>query len=178
AMVMVDDAHGSGVLGPDGRGTPAAQGVADRVHIHLGTLSKAIGAAGGFVAGRADLVDLLCNRARSFVFDTAPPPAVVGAALEGVRIARAEPHRRAAALRAARRLAAGLGVPEPAACVVPLIVGDPVATLERSATLEQAGFRVVGIRPPTVPEGTARLRFTTNAAHDDELVDRLIAAAG
>ncbi|HWB72603.1 MAG TPA: aminotransferase class I/II-fold pyridoxal phosphate-dependent enzyme, partial [Egibacteraceae bacterium] len=94
AMVMVDDAHGCGVLGPDGRGTAAAQGQAHRVHVHLGTLSKAFGAAGGYVAGSAELCDWLRNRARGFMFDTAPPPPTVGAALAGLTIARAEPWRR------------------------------------------------------------------------------------
>ena len=176
AMVMVDDAHGSGVLGPDGRGVAAMQGVADRVHVHMATLSKAFGAAGGYVAGRADLVDWLRNRARSFVFDTAPPPTVVGAAREGLRIAAAEPWRRAAALDRARQLAEGLGLPAPAACVVPLVVGAPEDAMRLMAGLEDDGFLVVAIRPPTVPEGTARLRFATSAALTEAEVDDLVAA--
>jgi 8-amino-7-oxononanoate synthase len=176
AMVMVDDAHGSGVLGPGGRGTPAAQGVADRVHVHLGTLSKAVGAAGGFVAGRADLIAWLRTRARSFVYDTAPAPAVVGAALAGIRLAASEGWRRDRALAAARQLAGGLALPEPAACIVPLVVGTPEAALAASAALEAEGLRVVAIRPPTVPAGTARLRFTTSAALDDGAVAAAVAA--
>ncbi|MGH8933044.1 MAG: aminotransferase class I/II-fold pyridoxal phosphate-dependent enzyme, partial [Egibacteraceae bacterium] len=109
AMVMVDDAHGCGVLGPDGRGTAALHGCEDRVHVRVGTLSKAFGAAGGYVAGPADLCDWLRNRARSFVFDTAPVPAAVGAALKAIAIASAQPWRRAHALALARRLARGLG---------------------------------------------------------------------
>ncbi len=176
AMVMVDDAHGSGVIGPDGRGTAAAQGVADRVDVHLGTLSKAVGAAGGFVAGSATLVDWLRNTARPFVFDTAPPPGTMAAAAEGVRIAQAEPDRRQRATALARRLAAGLDLPEPAACVVPLVVGAPDAAVALSVSLAVEGFSVVAIRPPSVPQGTARLRFTTHAGHDEDDVDVLVDA--
>ncbi|CAN5421515.1 8-amino-7-oxononanoate synthase [soil metagenome] len=175
AIVMVDDAHGSGVLGPEGRGTAALQGVADRVHVHLGTLSKSVGTAGGFVAGSAALVDWLRNRARSYVFDTAPPPAVMAAAAVGVRIARRDGALRAAAVANATRLAEGLGLPAPPACVLPLVVGDPRRALMLSAGLEEAGFLVVAIRPPSVPEGTARLRFTVTAAHDAEVIDRAAA---
>jgi 8-amino-7-oxononanoate synthase len=183
AVVLVDDAHGGGVLGPDGRGTPAAQGCADRVHVHVGTLSKAVGAAGGFVVGRGDLVEWLRNRARTFVFDTAPPPPVVGAALAGIGLARAEPWRRERALAAARRLAAGLAalghdVAPPAACVVPLLVGSPGTAVAASAALEAQGLRVVAIRPPSVPPGTSRLRFTTSAALSDADVDAALAAVG
>ncbi len=177
AMVIVDDAHGCGVLGPDGRGTAAAQGCAGRVSVQLGTLSKAFGAAGGYVAGAMTLCDWLRNRARGFVFDTAPAPAVVGAALQALDIAAAEPWRRATALRLARRLAAGLGVAEPAACVVPLVLGEPEAALRASAALAEAGLLVVPIRPPTVPPGTARLRFAISAAHTEAEIDRAVRCA-
>jgi 8-amino-7-oxononanoate synthase len=174
AMVMVDDAHGCGILGPEGRGTAAAQGCAGQVHIQLGTLSKAFGAAGGYVAGNAALCDWLRNRARGFVFDTAPPPAAVGAALRALEIAAAEPQRRARALQLARRLAAGLGVEEPAACVVPLIIGEPETALHASAALATVGFLTVPIRPPTVPPGTARLRFAVSTAHTEADIDRVV----
>ncbi|MGH8902464.1 MAG: 8-amino-7-oxononanoate synthase, partial [Egibacteraceae bacterium] len=174
AMVMVDDAHGCGVLGPDGRGTAAAQGCAGRIHVQLGTLSKAFGAAGGYVAGTESLCDWLRNRARGFVFDTAPAPAVVGAALRALEIAVAEPWRRARALELASRLAAGLGVTEPAACVVPLVLGETDAVLRASAVLAEASLLVVPIRPPTVPPGTARLRFAISAAHTEAEIDRAV----
>ncbi len=176
AMVMVDDAHGSGVIGPHGRGTAAAQGVADRVDVHLGTLSKALGAAGGFVAGSAPLVDWLRNTARSFVFDTAPPPGTMAAATFGVQIASTDHDRRDRAVGFARQLAEGLGLPRPAACVVPLVVGDPRRAVALSAALAAEGVQVVAIRPPSVPDGTARLRFTTSAALQASDVDRAIAA--
>ena len=163
AMVMVDDAHGCGVLGPDGRGTAAAQG-ADGVDITVGTLSKAFGSAGGYVAAPADVCELLRNGARGFVFDTALAPPSAGAALEALRIARAEPHRREQALASAKELASGLGVGPPAACIVPLVVGDARAAVAMSGRLRDAGLEVVAIRPPSVAPGTARLRFTTTAA--------------
>jgi 8-amino-7-oxononanoate synthase len=174
AMVMVDDAHGCGVLGPDGRGTAAAQGCAERIHVQLGTLSKAFGAAGGYVAGTANLCDWLRNRARGFVFDTAPAPAVAGAALRALEVAATEPWRRAQALQLARRLAAGLGVNAPAACVVPLMLGEPEIALRASTALAETGFLVVPIRPPSVPPGTARLRFAVSAAHTEADIDHAV----
>ena len=171
AMVMVDDAHGCGVIGPEGRGTASAQGAEGGVHVHLGTLSKAFGAAGGYVAGSADLCDWLRNRARTFVFDTAPAPAVIGAALAGLRVARAEPQRRRHATALAQRLAGALRLPSPAAAVVPVIAGTPDAALRAQAALEDAGLLVTAIRPPTVPEGTSRLRFALTAAHTEADVD-------
>lgn len=174
AMVMVDDAHGCGVLGPEGRGLAAMQGCAGQIHVQLGTLSKAFGAAGGYVAGSVALCDWLRNRARGFVFDTAPPPAAAGAALRALEIAVAEPWRRAWALQLARRLAAGLGVTEPAACVVPLVLGESEAALRASTALAEAGLLAVAIRPPTVPPGTARLRFAVSAAHTEADIDRAV----
>ena len=165
AMVMVDDAHGCGVVGPDGRGTAAAQGCADRVDVTMGTLSKAFGTAGGYVAGSVDLCDWLRNRARGFVFDTAPPPAVAGAARESLAVCRDEPWRRAHARDLARRLADALGLPEPAACIVPLVIGEAQAAVEVSAAMERAGMLAIAIRPPSVPPGTARLRLTVTASH-------------
>lgn len=176
AMVLVDDAHGCGVVGPDGRGTAAAQGVEQRVSAAVGTLSKAFGAAGGYVAGSGALCEWLRNRARGFVFDTAPPPATVGAALAALAIARAEPERRARTTRLARRLAKGLRASEPAAAVVPLILGAAHQALRAAAALEAAGFLVMAIRPPTVPEGTARLRFALTAACTEADVDGVVAA--
>jgi 8-amino-7-oxononanoate synthase len=176
AMVMVDDAHGCGVLGPQGRGTAAAQGCSGRVHVHVGTLSKAFGSAGGYVTGSAPLCDWLRNRARGFVFDTAPVPAAAGAALAALRIAAAEPVRRERAIALAHRLAAALGVGAPAAAIVPLVVGESGTALRLAAALEAEGLLCTAIRPPTVPPGTARLRFALSAVHTTEDVDRAAAA--
>ncbi|HVM18454.1 MAG TPA: 8-amino-7-oxononanoate synthase [Egibacteraceae bacterium] len=176
AMLMVDDAHGAGVIGPDGRGTAAAQGAEADVDVAVGTLSKAFGAAGGYVAGRHDLCEWLRNRARGFVFDTAPPPPAVGAALAGLRISLAEPWRRHQATAAARDLADRLGVAPPAACVVPLLVGSADRAVALAAQLAGSGIDVTAIRPPSVPPDTSRLRFTTTAAHTADDVDRVAGA--
>ena len=180
AMVMVDDAHGCGVIGPDGRGLAAAQGCADRITVSVGTLSKAFGSAGGYVTGSAALCEWLRNRARGFVFDTALAPPSAGAALEALRISRDEPWRRERAVAAAKELAAGLGVAEPAASVVPLIIGRADEAVELAGRLRDGGLDVVAIRPPSVPDGTARLRFATTAAHspaDVAEATSLVAAA-
>ena len=176
AMLLVDDAHGCGVLGPDGRGTAAAQGCAEQIDVTVGTLSKAFGSSGGYVTASAQVCELLRNRARGFVFDTALAPPSVGAALEALRISRTEPQRRETAVSLAKELAAGLGVSAPAACVVPLMIGDASAAVAASQRLGEAGLGVVAIRPPSVPEGTARLRFATSAACTREDIARAIAA--
>ena len=176
AMLMVDDAHGCGVLGPDGRGTAASQGCADGVDLTVGTLSKAFGSAGGYVTASAGICELLRNRARGFVFDTALAPPSAGAALEALRISRSEPHRRETAVALAKELAAGLGVGPPAACVVPLLIGDAQTAVDASQHLRDAGLEVVAIRPPSVPDGTARLRFATSAACTREDIARAVEA--
>ena len=162
AMLMVDDAHATGLL-------EAGAGAG----IVMSTLSKALGSAGGFVAGSRDLVEWLRNRARSYVFDTAPPPAAVGAAIEAVRIIAAEPHRGPDVVAAAARLAqalAGLGydVGQPSAAIVPVFVGDGPDGMALSSRLLEHGIFVPAIRPPSVPPGTARLRVTVTAAHTEE----------
>jgi len=163
AMLMVDDAHATGLLEAAGAGAG----------IVMSTLSKALGSAGGFVAGSRDLVEWLRNRARSYVFDTAPPPAAVGAAIEAVRIIAKEPHRGPGVVAAAARLAqalAGLGydVGRPAAAIVPVLVGDGPGAMALSSRLFEHGVFVPAIRPPSVPPGTARLRVTVTAAHTEE----------
>jgi 8-amino-7-oxononanoate synthase len=184
AMVMVDDAHGCGVVGPDGRGTPALAACEARVHIQLGTLSKAFGSTGGYIAVRGDLAEWLRNRARGFVYDTAPTPAAVGGALEALRIARVEPWRREHATALARHLADELASPDraagdadsPAACIVPWVVGETDAAVAASAELRRAGLLATAIRPPTVPDGGARLRFAVSADHTGADVTRAVEA--
>ena len=172
AMVVVDDAHGSGVLGPDGRGTVAALGCEGRVHAIVATLSKALGSTGGYVAGSARLVDWLTNRARGFVFDTALGAPAVAAAHAAVDIVRAEPDRRARVVAHARRLAAavraaGWEAPEPQAAIVPVLIGDNGTAMAAMEHLLAHDVLAVAIRPPTVPAGTARLRATLMATHTD-----------
>jgi 8-amino-7-oxononanoate synthase len=180
AYTYVDDAHGSGVLGPDGRGTAALLGAA--VDVTVGTLGKAFGTAGAFVAGSAALCDLLLNRARSFVFTTGSPPAIAAATLRAMEIARDEPWRRDRLRDHARRLRDGLaalGVVTPGAAdghIVPVPIGDAAATVAAGEALVTSGFAVGAIRPPTVPPGGSRLRLSVSAAHSNEQIDALLAA--
>ena len=188
ALLIVDEAHAVGVLGPQGRGLCAAAGVEPEVLI--GTLGKALAAAGGFVTSSRVLRDLLVNRARSFIFTTALPPPVAAAALAALEIvAGPEGERRRAILRAhasslAPRLAAlqrsrpGVGDVETVAGspIHPFIVGTDAAALDLSAALANRRLFVPAIRPPTVPVGTARLRITLSASHTSADLDRLIDA--
>ena len=164
AWLMIDDAHGfDGV-----ERSPAP--------LELGTLSKGLGSYGGYLAASAAVVDLLRNRARSFVYATALPPASTAAALAALAILVAEPDRRERPLRLARRFTAALDLPPAASAIVPWIVGGAGEALALSRRLEAEGFLVVAIRPPTVAEGTARLRFAFSAAHDEADVDACAAA--
>jgi glycine C-acetyltransferase/8-amino-7-oxononanoate synthase len=181
AILMVDEAHATGVVGPGGRGAVAGYGLDGRVGVVMGTLSKALGAAGGFIAGSADLCAYLRNRARSFIFDTALPPPTAAAALAALLIVEREPERPVRARRLAARLAAGLrssgyDVPDPAAAVLPVVIGEPDAAMALSARLLDAGVLVTAIRPPSVPPGTSRLRATVMATHTDAEIDRAVAA--
>jgi 7-keto-8-aminopelargonate synthetase-like enzyme len=178
---MVDEAHATGVVGPGGRGGVAGYGLEGRVGVVMGTLSKALGAAGGFIAGSADLCAYLRNRARSFIFDTALPPPTAAAALAALRVVEREPERPVRARRLATRLATGLRaagyeVADPPAAVLPVVIGAPDAALALSARLLDAGVLVTAIRPPSVPEGTSRLRATVMATHTDAEIDRATAA--
>jgi 8-amino-7-oxononanoate synthase len=181
AMLLVDEAHGTGVFGPDGRGAAAACGVAERVTIRVGTLSKALGSIGGFVAGSHRLIDWLVNRARPLIYSTALPPAAAAAAGQALAIARAEPWRRERLLAMGASLrrslsAGGFDVGASAGPIVPVMIGQPDRTLKLADRLRDRGFLVPAIRPPTVPEGTARLRIGLSAAHDLDDVSRLVEA--
>jgi 8-amino-7-oxononanoate synthase len=181
AVLMVDEAHATGVVGPGGRGAVAGYGLEGRVGVVMGTLSKSLGAAGGFIAGSADLCAYLRNRARSFIFDTALPPPTAAAALAALDILEREPERPVRARRLATRLATGLRavgyeVPDPPAAVLPVLVGAPEAALSLSARLLAAGVLVTAIRPPSIPQGTSRLRATVMATHTDAQIDRAVAA--
>ncbi len=176
AVLVVDEAHAVGVLGPEGRGLCRAAGIEPDVLI--GTLGKAFGCFGGFVAGPTLLRSLLVNRARTFIFTTAPPPGLAATAHAALRlIAGDEGTRRRAAL-AARidQLCSSLGLPRAPGPILPIRMGADRAAVEASASLRAQGLFVQAIRPPTVPEGTARLRVTLSAAHQPAEVDRLAAA--
>lgn len=181
AILMVDEAHATGVVGPEGRGAVAHFRMEEQVPVVMGTLSKSLGAAGGFIAGSRALCDFLRNRARAFVFDTALPPPVVAAALAALDVLTLEPGRgervRAKAGRFHDELRLlGYDALAPDAAVVPVMVGDADAALALSARLLELGVLVPAIRPPTVPEGTSRLRCTLMASHTDEHLGRAVDA--
>ncbi|WP_020650584.1 8-amino-7-oxononanoate synthase [Solimonas variicoloris] len=179
AALMVDDAHGFGALGAQGRGVFELSGVTPDVQV--GTFGKAAGAAGAFVAGDEDLIEYLIQRARSWVFSTAPPPAVAAAARCGLRLIQEEPERRAALHENLRRFRDGarqLGIAlfDSATPIQPLLLGDAARALRLSQRLFEQGFWVAAIRPPTVPPNTSRLRITLSAAHRAAEIDALLAA--
>ena len=180
-MLMVDEAHATGVFGANGRGLCEALGVENSVHIRVGTLSKALGSIGGFVAGSRPLVDWLVNRARAYIYSTAAPAAIAAAGMAALDIVRDEPHRREKLLDRAARFRAtlverGWNVGNSTTQIVPIIVDDPQRAMDLSVALRVAGFFVPAIRPPTVPEGEACLRISLSFGHDDAQIDGLIEA--
>ena len=182
AILLVDEAHATGVLGPTGRGATEAAGLEPgRVHVKVGTLSKALGSVGGFVAGSRRLIGWLQNRARTLVYSTAPPAAAAAAASRALELIETEPGRRAHLITLAARLRAdlrGLGhdFTPGAGPIIPLVVGDSAPATLVANSLRAAGCLVPAIRPPTVPVGTARLRISLTAGHQTADLDRLIAA--
>lgn len=175
AWLMVDDAHGFGVLGR-GRGTAFITGAEAAVDLHMGTLSKALASCGGYVCASAPVVALLRNVARSFMYSTGLPPAAVAAALAALDVIEREPALTELPVEKARAFSAALGLPEARTPIVPLIAGTSEAAMRAAAALEEQGFLVVPIRPPTVAEGSARLRFSFSAVHTDTDVARLARA--
>ncbi len=182
AWLMVDDAHGLGVLGDRGRGSLAHFGLdAGQVPVLMGTLGKAFGTAGAFVAGNADLVETLIQKARGYIFTTALPAAVAEATRASLKILREEDWRRAHLRSLVARFRKGAGelgfdLPLSSTPIQPLVAGEARAALAWSRALEEQGVLVTAIRPPTVPEGSARLRITFSAAHAEEDVDELLRA--
>ena len=181
AWTYVDDAHGTGVLGAIGAGAIEQCGVTGQIDVVVGTLGKALGTIGAYVAGSSTLIDFLTSRARSFIFTTGTPPAMAAASLEALRIAEVESWRRDAVRERARRLRerlldAGREIPGAAdGHIVPVVIGDPLRTMAVVAEMRRRGFLVGGVRPPTVPAGTSRLRISVCAVHPLELVDALAA---
>jgi len=174
ALLMVDDAHGTATLGAQGRGSAELCGVSSEVDVQMGTLGKGLGSFGAYVAGSAELIDYLCNRARSFIFSTSLPPAVLAASLAAIDLVSSP---EGAALRArlatntrvfSQALAAGgfdtLGSTTQ---IVPVLVGEAKKTMDFSSRLLDKGLFVQGIRPPTVPAGSCRLRCTVMATHEE-----------
>ncbi len=172
AWLMTDDAHGIGVLA-EGRGSSFVTGVKADVPLQMGTLSKAIGSYGGYICASQPVIDLLRTRARTLIYSTGLPPASAAAAIAALDIVEADPDYAALPVEKANRFTRALNLPAAESPIVPLVLGDPETTLKASAFLEEQGFLVTAIRPPTVPQGTARLRFTFTACHKDEDIDRL-----
>jgi len=183
AMLLVDEAHATGVFGRLGRGVAEHLGVQGRIAVRVGTLSKALGSVGGFVAGSRFLVAWLVNKARPYVFSTALPAAACAASLAALEIVQAEPHRRetllarAAAVR--EQLARqGWDLGRSASQIIPVLVGEPQRALQLSMALSDRGLFVPAIRPPTVPEGESCLRISITFGHDESMLERLTEAMG
>lgn len=179
ALLMIDDAHGTGVMGEGGRGSSFAAGVADRIDIQMGTFGKALGSYGAYAAASETVVEYLVNRARSFIFSTSLPPAVVAASSAALQIVLSPEGERLRErlwmnVRRFVSLLEGSGfVTSPSTSqIIPVMVGDQKTTMEFARRLFQRGVFVQGIRPPTVPRGTSRLRCTVMASHSDADIDR------
>jgi 8-amino-7-oxononanoate synthase len=181
AWLLVDDAHGFGVLGPQGRGALAHFGLSAWRLIYMGTLGKAAGLAGAFVAGDAEVVEWLMQKSRTYIFTTGAPPALAHALLASLELIEGGDARRARLAANIRQLAAGPGlqrwrhIASPTA-IQPVVIGDNAETLAAAGALWNEGLWVPAIRPPTVPEGSARLRISLTAAHQPDEVARLAAA--
>jgi 8-amino-7-oxononanoate synthase len=179
AMVMVDEAHATGVMGNSGAGVVAKLGLSERVAVQMGTLGKALGGFGAYVAGSRALRELLINRCRSFIFTTALPPAIMAMAMAAIDLVQREPERRERLWRNCRALKLGLSglgyaLPESQSPILPLIIGDADKCMRDSERLLESGIFAQGIRPPTVPPGTSRLRITLMATHTGEHIDRAV----
>lgn len=185
AMLLVDEAHATGVFGAHGRGViehlaEEYSGFEERVHVRIGTLSKALGTGGGFVCGRQSLIDWLANRARTYVYSTAQPAATSAAAIAALDIVRREPERhrqllgRAAELRERLR-AQGWNTGLSTSQIIPLVIGDAERTMHLAGALREAGFFVPGIRPPSVPKGESLLRLSLCYHHSPDMIDALVA---
>jgi len=183
AMVMVDEAHATGIFGSNGAGVAAKLGLGERVAIQMGTLGKALGGFGAYVAGSHALRDLLINRCRSFIFTTALPPVVMAMALSAIDLVRHEPQRRAALWENARSLKQGLRglgfeLGRSESPILPLIIGEAEKCMKFSEQLLARGVFAQGIRPPTVPPGTSRIRMTVMATHTAAHLERALKAFG
>jgi glycine C-acetyltransferase/8-amino-7-oxononanoate synthase len=181
--LMVDEAHATGAVGPGGRGSVAAAGLSGEVDVVMGTLGKALGSYGAYVCASRELTDYLVNAARSFVFSTAPPPAVAAAGLAALELLESRPQRiedlrtNAATLRAGLA-AQGLAVGSSETQIIPVEVGDATRTMELSERVLARGVFAQGIRPPTVPEGTSRLRLTVMSTHRSDELERAAGLVG
>ncbi len=181
AMLLVDDAHGFGVIGPGGRGSLAHFGAKSERMLYMGTLGKAVGVAGAFVAGDANAIEWLVQRTRTYIFTTSMPPMLAAAIRASLDIVARDEWRRKRLVSHGRRLRARLqclpwALPATRTAIQPVMIGGNTAALAVMRELWERGIWAPAIRPPTVPDGTARLRITFSAAHEDEHIDRLVGA--
>jgi len=181
AQLFVDDAHGTGVMGAQGRGTVEHFGLEDRVPFHMGTLGKALGTSGAYVAGPAAVITYLINTARTFLFATAPPPATAAATIAALQIVRTDPARRARLWENRHYLFAGLTrlgfrLTDSASPILPIVVGDAQKTIAMADRLLDLGVYAPAIRPPTVPKETSRIRATVTSEHSRTQLDQALAA--
>jgi 8-amino-7-oxononanoate synthase len=182
AQLLVDEAHATGVFGRFGRGTAELLDVEDCVAVRVGTLSKAIGSMGGFVSGSRELIDWLWNRARPQIFSTASPASACAAACTALDIIESEPDHRANLLVLSQQLRDGIcelgleTIPDGAGPIIPVLLSDAPLAVRIAEGLEQQGFLVGVMRPPSVPKESSRLRLTVSAAHDPQQIDRLLGA--
>lgn len=183
AMLLVDEAHATGVFGKLGRGVCEHFDVEQRVSVRVGTLSKALGSMGGFVAGSQRLIEWLINRARPYVFSTAIPEAIAAAGLQALQLLQHEPQRRSELLAKAERLRVALRmdgwqVGDSNSQIIPIFIGDADSTMRLAANLRDRGYLVPGIRPPSVPDGESLLRISLTYDHRAEHLDGLVTALG
>ncbi len=177
AWLLSDDAHGIGVVG-GGRGSSFVGGKKAAVDLQMGTLSKAIGGYGGYLCASQNVIDLMKSRARTLVYSTGLPPASVAGAIAAIDLIERDPNYAIKPLRKAKAFTARLNLPEAQSPIVPIVIGSTEAALNASRMLEDEGFLVTAIRPPTVPANTARLRLTFTAAHPNAEIERLAAIIG
>ncbi len=170
AKLLLDEAHAIGIIGPTGMGLAEELGLQDRIDFQMGTLSKAVGLSGGYLAASRDWIDLIINRARPFIYTTAPPPALTHAAIAAIRLIRS---KEGAVLR--EKLFQNISILQPnhTSAILPIILGENQTTLDASEKLKQNGYLIPAIRFPTVPKHTARLRITLSAKHPTEAIDDL-----
>ena len=175
ALLFVDEAHATGLIGPTGAGLAELQDqdVHGSVPVVMGTLGKALGGFGAFVCGSSLLIEHLINTCRGFIFSTALPAHVAAVALKAIQISQAEPWRRQKALENAATIRRSLGQENHMSAIVPVLIGSDDSAVQQATRLQKHGFDIRAVRPPTVPEGTARLRITTNALQREEDVLRL-----
>jgi len=176
--IMVDEAHATGIYGPRGAGVVEEEGKVSEVDLIMGTFSKALGSFGGYLAGPTKVIDFLINRCRSFIYSTALPPGIIASSLEALKLVKEEPHRRTELLGRARyfrKRLKGMGFNvKGESQIVPLVTGENSKTINSAGTLQEKGWWVMPIRPPTVPKNEARLRFSLSFHQDLKTLERLL----